>query len=121
MSKGIIICQQVFFLKEDLRQFWEKSRKSEAEKSLLSWIETAKSTNEPLLINLAKTIETHIYGLLSWYDFPINSGRIEGINNKIKLVKRKAFGYRDFNFFKLQIMAILRCTENLSFRVLNSK
>jgi transposase len=106
-----------YILKEDLRQFWEKNRESTANKSLLNWIETARSTGEPMLIKLANTIEVHSYGLLNWYDFPINSGRIEGINNKIKLLKRRAFGFHDIGFFKLHILAIKQLSQNISFRV----
>ncbi len=35
-----------------------------------------------------------------------NNGAIEGINNKIKLIKRISFGYRNFNNFKARIMMI---------------
>jgi transposase len=31
---------------------------------------------------------------------------VEGINNKIKMMQRKAYGYRDIEFFKLKIMAL---------------
>ncbi|CCH47531.1 ISL3 family transposase [Pseudodesulfovibrio piezophilus] len=41
-----------------------------------------------------------------YYDHPILSGPIEGTNNKIKTLKRQAYGYRDTEFFKLRIMRI---------------
>jgi transposase len=108
-----------YILKEDLRQFWEKNRKKTAEKCLQSWLKTARSSGEKMLIKLADSIENHSYGLLNWYEFPINSGRIEGINNKIKLLKRKAFGFHDIIFFKLHIMAIKQLSQNISFRIAN--
>jgi transposase len=96
-----------YILKEDIRQIWKKKNIDQAEKSINSWIETAKSTNEPLLIKLAKTIDKHREGILNWYIFPINSGRIEGINTKIKAMIRQAYGYRDKKYLKLLILAIL--------------
>jgi transposase len=39
-------------------------------------------------------------------NIPISSGRMEGTNNKIKVLKRLAYGYRDMEFFKLRILAI---------------
>ena len=33
----------------------------------------------------------------------VTTGPVEGINNKIKVLKRKAYGYRDMEYFKLRI------------------
>ena len=45
-------------------------------------------------------------GILSYYDYRISSGPLEGTNNKIKTMKRMAYGFRDMEFFKLKIMAL---------------
>jgi len=55
---------------------------------------------------MARTLAAHRFGILSYYDHPISSGPIEGPNNKIKTLKRQAYGYRDKEFFKLRIMGI---------------
>jgi len=47
-------------------------------------------------------------GILAWYDHPISSGPMEGTNNKIKTMKRQAYGFRDMEFFKLRIMGFMR-------------
>ena len=44
--------------------------------------------------------------ILSWYDFQITNGKLEGINNKIKTMKRQAYGYRDMDFFKLKLLSL---------------
>ena len=59
-----------------------------------------------MLIKFAGTLSEHREGLLSYYDFPISNGPLEGTNNKIKTMKRQAYGFRDREFFKLKIMAI---------------
>jgi transposase len=99
---------QAYILKEDIRQIWMKQNRSRARISLNSWLKTCRATGEKILISLADTIENHKEGILDWYKHKINSGRIEGINNKIKLLKRMAFGFRDYEFFKLLILAIKR-------------
>jgi transposase len=43
---------------------------------------------------------------MAYYDFPISTGPLEGTNNKIKTMKRQAYGFRDNEFFKLKIMGI---------------
>jgi transposase len=112
---------QAYILKEDIRQIWTKKNKSYAKVSLKSWLKTCRATGESLLMKLAGTIEKHTYGILNWYTFPINSGRIEGINNKIKLLKRMAFGFRDIQFFKLLILAIMRNRRGMMIGPLKGK
>jgi transposase len=43
---------------------------------------------------------------LAQRDYRISSGPLEGTNNKIKTMKRMAYGFRDMEFFKLKIMAL---------------
>ena len=58
------------------------------------------------LVRVGKTLAAYTFGILNWYDHPISSGPMEGTNNKIKTMKRMAYGYRDLAFFKLRILAI---------------
>src|SRR3984957_3898869 len=55
---------------------------------------------------MAKTLAAHRSGLLAYHDVMITSGPLEGTNNKIKTMKRQAYGFRDREFFKLKILAI---------------
>ena len=55
---------------------------------------------------MAKTLAEHSAGLLAYYDYLISTGPMEGTNNKIKTMKRQAYGFRDLEFFKLKILAI---------------
>ena len=59
-----------------------------------------------MLQQMAKTLAAHRTGLLAYYDVMISSGPMEGTNNKIKTMKRQAYGFRDMEFFKLKILAI---------------
>jgi transposase len=59
-----------------------------------------------MLMKFAKTIAAHRSGILAYYDYRISSGPLEGTNNKMKTMKRMAYGFRDMEFFKLKIMAI---------------
>ena len=95
-----------YYLKEDLRQFWNQSDKKAAERSIQSWIDMATVSGIGPLIRMANTVASHRFGILAWYDNPISSGPMEGTNNKIKVMKRQAYGYRDQEFFKLRILAI---------------
>ena len=95
-----------YYMKEELRQFWEQEGKGCAELFLRDWIRRAEVSGIRLLKDFAHTIAAHRTGLLAWYDDPISTGPLEGTNNKIKTMKRQAYGFRDTEFFKLKIMAL---------------
>ena len=95
-----------YYLKEDLRQFWNQPGKRFAGAFLTDWIRRAEASGLRMLRQMAKTLESHRAGLLAYYDYPISTGPLEGTNNKIKTLKRQAFGFRDHEFFKLRILAI---------------
>ena len=95
-----------YYLKEDLRQIWLQSNKQEAKRILQSWIKKAEASGIGILKKMAKTLAAFQSGILAYYDFRISSGPLEGTNNKIKTMKRQAYGFRDLEFFKLKIMAL---------------
>jgi transposase len=95
-----------YYLKEDLRQFWEQPGKKFATLFLDGWIKRAEASGVKMLQQMAKTLAAHRSGLLAYYDVMITSGPMEGTNNKIKTMKRQAYGFRDKEFLKLKILAI---------------
>jgi transposase len=95
-----------YYMKEDLRQIWSQESKGEAKVALDTWITRALASGIGPLMRIGKTLSAYVFGILNWYDHPISSGPMEGTNNKIKVMKRMAYGYRDMEFFKLRILAI---------------
>jgi len=102
-----------YYLKEDLRQFWEQASKRNARRFLDGWIARAQTSGVAMLIKFARTLQLHRTGLLAWYSYPISTGPLEGTNNKIKTMQRQAYGYRDMEFFRLKIHAIHQATYAL--------
>jgi len=102
-----------YYLKEDLRQFWEQASRRNARRFLDGWIARAESSGVAMLIKFAQTLQLHRTGLLAWYSYPISTGPLEGTNNKIKTMQRQAYGYRDQEFFRLKIYAIHEATYAL--------
>jgi transposase len=95
-----------YYMKEELRLLWNKDDKDEAETFLADWINRATLSGIRMLMKFAKTLAAHRTGILAYYDHPISTGPLEGTNNKIKTMKRQAYGFRDQEFFKLRILAI---------------
>ncbi len=95
-----------YYLKEDLRQFWEQSSRSAATRFLNDWCARARASGIRFLQKFANTLEDHRSGLLAWYEYPISTGPLEGTNNKIKTLQRQAYGFRDQDYFRLKIYAL---------------
>jgi transposase len=95
-----------YYLKEDLRQIWLQPNKETAERVFTDWVKRAQSTSIKMLKKFANTLAGYKSGILAYYDYRISSGPLEGTNNKIKTMKRMAYGFRDMEFFKLKIMGL---------------
>jgi len=95
-----------YYLKEDLRRLWDEPTKQAASRFLDAWICMAEASGIGVLKRFARTLARYRSGILAWYDHPISTGPLEGTNNKIKTLKRQAYGFRDQEYFKLKIMAI---------------
>ncbi len=95
-----------YYLKEDLRRFWEQSSRFAAARFLDGWCARARASGIRFLQKFANTLQGHRSGLLAWYDYPISTGPLEGTNNKIKTLKRQAYGFRDWEYFRLKLYAL---------------
>ena len=97
---------QGWYLKEELGLLWEQDSYAAMSRFLTQWCEQAQQTGVRQLRQMAKTLQVHRRGLLSYWCHPINNGRMEGTNNKIKTLNRQAYGYRDEEFFILKLLGL---------------
>jgi len=95
-----------YYLKEDLAEVWEQEDQETAQAFLLDWIAQAETSGIRLLMTMARTLRAHAWRILAYYDYPISTGPLEGTNNKIKTMKRQAYGFRDQEFLKLKIYGL---------------
>jgi len=95
-----------YYLKEDFKQLWNKDDKEEAKDFLSFWIKKAMASGIGVLQKFARTVQGHSFGILAYFDHPISTGPLEGVNNKIKTLVKQAYGYRNMDFFKLKIKAL---------------
>lgn len=90
-------------MKEQLRLFWEKEDEESARNFLTIWCKDAMQSGIKQLMKVGKTIAAYRTGLLNYFKHHITSGAVEGLVNKIKTLKRQAYGYRDMEYFKLRL------------------
>ena len=102
-----------YYLREELGLLWGQPTAAAMERFLEDWCRRAAASGIRLFQSLAKTLLGHRSGILNWMVHPINSGRMEGINNKIRVLTRRAYGYRDESFFMLKLYNLHRTRKEL--------
>lgn len=95
-----------WYLKEELRELWTQPSRAAMERFLRDWCQKAVQTGIRQLGKMAKTLLKHASGILSYATHPITSGRLEGINNKIKTLTKKSYGFKDEEFFLLRLLSL---------------
>ena len=100
--------KNTYLLKELFLDVVHSTTYEYAEIEFKKWIDTVKKYGIEEMIEASKTIENWLpYIVNSFIDKRLSNGFTEGINNKIKVIKRVAFGYKNFKFFRLRLMYIL--------------
>ncbi|BEH66795.1 hypothetical protein BpKM391_18700 [Burkholderia pseudomallei] len=74
-------------------------------KGLGQWFEQAQQSGIAALQKFAQRLQGYWHGIVARCRHPLNTSVVEGINNTIKVIKRRAYGYRDEQYFFLKIRA----------------
>ena len=61
-------------------------------------------TGNAHFIRFSNLLENHFDGIVTHAEYPVSNGKIEGINNKIKTLRRQGYGYPDDDYFFLKII-----------------
>ena len=102
-----------WYLKEELRELWSQPSRPQMKAFLLDWCDKAQQTSVGQLHQMAKTLRVHASGILAYADYPITSAKLEGINNKIKTLTKRSYGFHDQNFFLLKLLSLHHAKYNL--------
>ena len=95
----------VHVLRDALKDLWSYRHPGYAERAWRSWYAKARRSRIQPLKRFAANLKPYLPGILAHCRFPLGTNLIEGINNKIKVIKRMAYGFRDDDYFFLKIRA----------------
>lgn len=95
----------VYLLKDDLKELWRYRSKPWALRAWKRWKRRAMRSGLQPLQHFARCLEPYLPGILAHCRWPLGTNLVEGINNKIKVIKRMAYGFRDDAYFFLKIRA----------------
>ena len=91
-------------VKEQLRAAYDATSESVMAENISNIIDTCKATENIHFLWFARLLEKHFTGIIAHATFRISSGKIEGINNKIKTLRRQAYGIPDDEYFFLKVV-----------------
>lgn len=94
---------KAMLLKESFLKVYDCETPEEAQSYLEGWIKDALSSTVETFKIIAASFRDKLQYIINWFKKKISSAISEGINNKIKRLKRMAYGYRDVEYFRLKI------------------
>ena len=95
----------VYVLKDDLKTLWQYRHMGYAKRFWQQWYGRAVRSRIAPLRAFAHKLKVYLPGILAHCHWPLGTNLIEGINNRIKVIKRIAYGFRDDAYFFLKIRA----------------
>jgi transposase len=107
--------REAYLLKEEFHFIFERIRDQErARRFLMAWVFKVQQTNNCYLLAFVKTLHNWWQRILNYFDERITNGFVEGINRVIRAIIWRACGFRNFDNFKLQILAELGLSHQLT-------
>jgi len=94
-----------YVMREDLKALWRYRHRGYARRAFEGWFQRAIDSGLKPLIAFAQRLRPYLHGILAHTRWPLHTSLIEGINNRIKVIKRTAYGFRDEEYFFLKIRA----------------
>ncbi len=95
----------VYVLKEGLKRLWRYRHVGHAKRLWEGWYRRAMDSGIAPLMQFARRLKSYLPGILAHCRYPLHTSVLEGINNRIKVIKRMAYGFRDTDYFFLKIRA----------------
>ena len=93
----------LYVLKDQLKLVFYYSDRRKVKRTLDGWCRMAETIEHPEVQRFVGRLRFFEYGILNHADYPISTSELEGANNKIKVIKRKAYGFHDLEYFVLKV------------------
>jgi len=94
-------------LKEELRAVYRAPTEAAAGRTLAAWIQDAAASELAPFARTARTLTRWRREVLNHWRFPITNALVEGKHNRVKVLKRRAFGYRNQQTFQYRILNLI--------------
>lgn len=85
---------RAYYLKEAFQRFWDYRSEAWAFPYLKQWLWWASHSRLEPFTRFARMIREHIKGIQAWTRLRVSNGALEGMNNKVKIISHRAYGFR---------------------------
>lgn len=96
--------KEVYEFKEKFSKFYQLKALEEAEEESLELIGIAMQSKVEGLVEFGRLMMKWRPYILNYFVYRVTNGMTEGINNKIKLIKRTSYGFRNFENFRRKVL-----------------
>lgn len=93
----------VYLLREQLKEMWYCTDEAETTAQWNLWWQQVRESGIRPLLQFGQRLKNYLHGIVASAVHPLHTCRLEGMNNKIKLLKRMGYGYRDTEYFFLKV------------------
>lgn len=109
MEKRWLATVRAWLWKERFQLFWEYTSPYWARRYLRKWCKGAMRSRLAPLKKFVRTMRAHEELIMNWFEAKkaYSSGAVEGMNRKINLITRKAYGYRNYEVLKIALFHAL--------------
>lgn len=101
---------RAYYLKEAFQLFWDYKQPARAKTHLEKWMHSAMRSRLEPFKEFVRMLRRHLDGILSWTKLRLSNGAVEGMNNKVKSISHRSFGFRSAENF---IANIYHCCARL--------
>ena len=95
---------EAYLLKEQVLDIFDEVDPLDAMRRLIHWIANVREAKMTVFDAVIKTIMNYLYGIMNYFKHRVTNAGAEAVNNKINVIKRMAYGFRDIEYFKLKIL-----------------
>ena len=94
-----------YLMRESFQRFWQLPTRKSAQIFMSIWIQMVNRTKIEPMKKVATTLNNHENLILNWFDLSprLSNGTVEGFNNKVKLVMRRAYGFSSFQALEIAL------------------
>ncbi|MCJ8336775.1 MAG: ISL3 family transposase [Epibacterium sp.] len=98
------LLKETYEAKEELRHIFDHIPFQKAGEILEEWVKKVKEKKLRHLFSFSKKIQNYWKKIIPYFQHRLTTSPVEGINNKIKAIKRRAFGYLNFDNFRRRVL-----------------
>jgi transposase len=103
---------QAYLLKEQALDIFDEEDEKTALNRLDKWFKNVEEAGLQQFESVVNTIKSYFYGIVNYFKYKLTNAASEAFNTKINVIKRRAYGFHDLEYFMLKILQSCGCRSS---------